>query len=136
MPAVVIDGIPPWDGSYQFDDWLFSNEQLYQIKEISKGLRAAELIEALDMNDSAAFVALAVVVLRMNGKQIADVDIADFWAAKVGAITIDLGPQGDVPPTLPPSSDELAGSGSSSGGGSGNGGESLPAAQQATGSRS
>lgn len=119
MPAIVIEGIPPWDDRYEFDDWAFTNRELYRIKEISKGIRAAELIEALDANDTAAFVALAIIVLERNGKQIHDLDINQFWDAKVGAITLDLsvsrnGDSAD-PPTLPSSEEGPAGSESSSG---------------------
>ncbi len=103
MNHVVIEGIPPWDGRYQFDDFSFTNRELYDIKKIC-GIRAAELIEALDSNDTSAYVAVAQVVLAKNGT---NVDIDDLWNAKVGSITIELGaPDDAVPPTPPASGNE------------------------------
>ena len=116
MTALVVEGIPPWDGRYEIPDWYFTNRELYRIKQISNGIRAGELLEALDANDTAAFVAVAVVILERHEK-IAAPD--DLWDAKVGAITIDLGePDADVPPSVPPSGGETNLGGEPSGSGS------------------
>jgi hypothetical protein len=118
VPTVVVEGIPPWDGRYDFEDWSFTNRELYRIKEVSKGLRAAELIDALDANDPPAFIAVAVVVLGRHGKIVADPDVEDFWDAKIGCITIDLADVANgngVPPTQPPSDAEQSGNEPSSG---------------------
>lgn len=102
MTAVVISGCPPWDGRYEFDDFSFTNRELYDIKQLS-GIRAGELIEALEANDTSAYVGVALVVLRRHGHA-ADPDT--LWKAKVGSITLDIGDEdageGDaVPPPTP-----------------------------------
>jgi len=113
MTNLVVDGVPPWDGRYDIPDWYFTNRELYRIKEVSGGIRAGELLEALDANDSAAFVAVAVVVLGRHGKQ---VDPDDLWDAKVGGIKIDLGEaDADSPPSPGPSGNETTESVRSSG---------------------
>ena len=120
MNNVVIDGIPPWDGRYQFDDFSFTNRQLYDIKLVC-GLRASELIEALEANDTSAYVAVASVVMRAAGTQ---VDIDDLWNAQVGSITIELGAVDDAdPPTQSVDGSEQSETEPSSGDDSDNGGE-------------
>ena len=124
MTARVVEGVPPWDGSYDIPDWFFTNRELYDIKKVSGGIRAGELLEALDANDTAAFVAVAVVVLARHGKV---VDPDDLWDAKVGAVSIVLGDEGDgdveVPPSVPPVGGDPSDSSVSSGVGSGSSGE-------------
>lgn len=83
---VVIDNIPPWNGEWPLADFYFTNRELHRIKQIS-GLRAGELIEALDANDSAAYVGVAVVALERAGKNI---DPDEFWDAPVGSISLNL----------------------------------------------
>ncbi len=120
MNHVVIDGIPPWDGRYPFDDFSFTNRELYDIKLLC-GIRASELIEALEANDTSAYVACANVVMRRAGTQ---VDIDDLWNAKVGSITIELGSADDAdPPTQSADGSETNETDSSSGGDSDTGGE-------------
>lgn len=103
MPALVLKGVEPWDGSYPFADWRFTNRELHRIKEIS-GIRAGELLDALDSNDTAAFVGVAAVILARHGKH---VDVDDLWEANIGSITIDLDAQEDdaSPPVLPSGSE-------------------------------
>ncbi len=95
MPALIIDGAPPWDGRYEFDDFAFTNRELYEIKQLC-GIRAGELIEALDSNDTGAYVGVGMVVLKRHGKQL---EPDDLWNAKVGSIRIDLGEAVADPPT-------------------------------------
>lgn len=97
MPAVVIDGIPPWDGRYEFDDFSLTNRELYKIKQLS-GVRAAELIEALESNDTAAYVAFAAAIMERAGVKL---DVDDLWNAKVGSISLDLAEVDADPPTTP-----------------------------------
>lgn len=117
---VVIDGVPPWDGRYDLPDWFFTNRELYDIKIISGGVRAGELLEALDANDTAAYVGVGVVVLARHGKV---VDPDDLWLAPVGSITIDLERDAAVPPSEPPSGGETSDATDSSGSGSESTGE-------------
>lgn len=90
---LIVNGVPPWDGEYQFDDFAFTNRELYDIKQLS-GLRASELIEALDSNDTSAYVGVGMVVLARHGKLL---EPDDLWNAKVGSIRIDLGADADPP---------------------------------------
>ncbi len=130
---VVIDGIPPWDGRYGFDDFSFTNRELYEIKKVC-GIRAAELIEALDANDTSAYVAVASVVMVKNGTL---VDLDDLWNAKVGSITIELGAVDDAdPPTTPAAESEPSLTETSSGGGSSSVGDAPANDPSPTGSRS
>ncbi len=109
---LVIEGAAPWDGRYDLPDWYFTNRELYEIKKISGGIRAGELLEALDLNDTAAYVAVGVVVLARHEKII---DPDDLWSAPVGSITIDLERDGEVPPSEPPSGGETKADTDSSG---------------------
>lgn len=100
MPTLVVAGCAPWDGRYEFDDFAFTNRELFEIRKLS-GVRAAELIEALEANDTAAYVGVGMVVLARHGKN-ADPD--DLWNAAVGSLTLDLNGNGDGvadPPTTP-----------------------------------
>lgn len=82
MDQIKIEGVPPWDGEYDFDGNL-KNKELRRIKQVA-GIRAGELVEALAAGDTDVLVALAVVVLEREGKT---VDPDDFWNAEVGSIT-------------------------------------------------
>ena len=121
MTAVVISGCAPWDGRYEFDDFGFTNRELYEIRKIS-GLRAGELIEGLEANDTSAYVGVAAVVLARHGKiRLDGADVEDLWNAKVGAITIELGDQSaddDADPPLRPPAERPDDSTPGSGGGS------------------
>jgi hypothetical protein len=117
--ALTLEGVQPWDGRYEFPDFAFTNRELYEIKKLS-GIRAGELIEALDANDTAAFVGMAVVVLARHDKI---VDPDDLWNAPVGSIVLEIVADDDAdPPTPPPSGNETASSDEPSGGSSESGG--------------
>ncbi len=119
MPKLIINGVPPWDGDYPFDDFAFTNRELYEIKQLC-GIRAGELIEALDANDTGAYVGIGMVVLKRHGKLL---EADDLWNANVGSIRIDLGSDGADPPTQPASEEKPSETDTSSGGGSVSGGE-------------
>ena len=113
MMTLVVKGCAPWDGRYEFDDFSFTNRELYEIKQLS-GIRAGELIEALETNDTAAYVGVAMVVLQRHGHRL---DPDDLWNAKVGSISIELGGAGDdADPQTPPPADEPGNATSGSGG--------------------
>lgn len=88
---LVIEGIAPWDGDYEID-WSFTNQEFYDIKTISRGVRPGELLEALDAKDTAAFVGLAVVRLGRDGKR---VDPDALWHAPAGCISIRIDDEGE-----------------------------------------
>lgn len=116
---VILAGVAPWDGMYAFDDFNLTNRELHRIKEVS-GIRAGELIEALEANDRAAFVGFAMVILGRHGKT---VDPDDLWDGDASSIRIDLDPEPDAgPPTVVPSESGQPSSGSGSGDGSVSGG--------------
>ncbi len=116
---LIVEGVPPWDGEYQFDDFSFTNRELYDIKQLS-GLRASELIEALDANDTSAYVGVGMVVLRRHDKVL---EADDLWNAKVGSIRIDIGQDDADPPTQPASEEKHGETETSSGDDSSSGGE-------------
>lgn len=98
MDKVVISGVPPWDGEYPFDG-TFKNRELRTIKQIS-GLRAGELVEALNAGDTDFMVALAAVMLQRAGK---NPDPEELWNAEAGAILYvgeaeDAGPPAEGSP--------------------------------------
>jgi hypothetical protein len=113
VSAVIITGVPPWDGRYDFDDFGLTNRELFRVKVVSEGIRASELIEALDANDTAAYVGFAVAIMERHGK---NVDPKDLWDAPVGSISIDLGTADDAdPPTPIATAEGSSGSDASSG---------------------
>ena len=94
VTAIIITDCSPWDGRYEFDDFSFTNRELYEIKQLS-GIRAGELIEALEANDTAAYVGVALAVLKRHGLRL---EAEDLWNAKVGSISLELGDAVDPPP--------------------------------------
>lgn len=108
MSAIIIEGIAPWDGRYEFD-WRFTNLELHRIKQIS-GIRAGELADAVAASDAAVIVAISAVVLDRHDKR-ADVD--ELWAGEGGSLRLEVG--GDARPPDEPTDDEPSGSTSSSG---------------------
>ena len=91
---LVIDGVQPWDGRYEID-WEFTNQELYDIKRVSRGVRPAELLDALDSHDPGAFVGLAVVLLQRAGNR---VDEDQFWHAAAGSLSIEIDDEDDAVP--------------------------------------
>ena len=132
MIAVVIEGIAPWDGRYEFEDFTFTNRELYRVKQVS-GLRASELIDAIEANDTSAYVAVADVVLSRTDKK---VPVDDLWNGPVGSIMLDFGEVVADPPTRTASGNEPNVTESSSGDGSTNDGAPSPSSPPPTGSRS
>lgn len=119
MAAIIISGIPPWDGRYELNDFSFTNRELFEIKKLS-GIRAGELWEALEAGDTAAFVGVAAVAMARNGKV---VDPDDLWGGELGSISLDFGDQEGAPADADPPSpivgaSERSDSTDSSGGGS------------------
>lgn len=101
MPAVVIKGVPPWDGRYELPDaFNFNNRELDQIKRMC-GTRAGEILDELERGDAGTVVAIATVVLAKEGKV---VDPDDLWNAEGGSVMLDFAtPEADADPPTPPS---------------------------------
>lgn len=102
MAKLTIEGLAPWDGSYDFDETSFTNRELHTIKNIS-GVRAGELGEAMGAGDNDVLIAIAAVALERNGRK---VPIDDLWDAEVGKLTFDftdVEADADPPSSLTPS---------------------------------
>jgi hypothetical protein len=111
VPKLIIEKLPPYDGSYPLDVGAFTGRELHTIKQIS-GVRAGELADAFEAADYDLVVAFTVIVLQRAGKTVNPDDILD---AEIGSITVEMDDATEVverPPTSPPTS----GSESSSGG--------------------
>lgn len=125
MIVLTLAGVAPWDGVYEFPDFRFTQRELHRIKQLS-GIRAGELIEALDANDTAAMVGVAVVVLARTGKA---VDPDDLFDSTVGSIRLDIvadpvDEEDDAdPPTRQPAGSGTESTAAGGGDGSASGGE-------------
>lgn len=84
MPKLVIEGIQPYDGTYDLDTSYFTNRELHTIKRLA-GVRAGEVSEALDANDTDVVVAIAIIGLTRAGQS----PVEDMiWDAKAGSIKL------------------------------------------------
>ena len=110
---LVINGVPPWDGEYEFESFADgTNREYNRIKDIC-GVRAGELIEALSAGDTGAWVAFTVMIPARHGK---DVPPDTLWDAPENAINFDAGTGDDAgPPTVQESNSGSTVNGSSSG---------------------
>lgn len=82
MAKLIIEGVPPWDGAYDFSADFFTNRELHTIKKVT-GIRAGELTDAIEAGDSDLVVALAIVVAERHGKTITP---DELWDAQAGSI--------------------------------------------------
>jgi hypothetical protein len=113
MPKVTILDVPGLEGEYliHFEDG-FTNRELHLIKQLS-GIRAGEIGEAFAANDNDLIVALSMIAMQRNGK---DVPVDALWDAKVGSIKWEQTPEeiqeaeGDdaLPPASPLASDDAS----------------------------
>ena len=82
---IAIEGVGKGiDGAYEFDYAYFTIRELHEIKRLS-GCRTSEIGEALEAGDVDVTVALAVVALKREGRE---VDVNRLWDAHVGAIRL------------------------------------------------
>lgn len=100
MPILRIDGVPPFDGDYEFDT-TFTNQELHLIKQ-ETGVRAGELVEALLAGDTDLVVAIAAILLRRSGKGDPRTTLPLLWEATVGLITLDFSKEIAEDDALPP----------------------------------
>lgn len=97
---IVIDGIAPYDGTYDFDASYFTMRELHVIKRIA-GVRAGELDDALAASDSDVIVAIAVIALTRAGVQVNEDAIWDAPAGTVLFVGDEAEVEGDaVPPPV------------------------------------
>jgi hypothetical protein len=85
MPKVTIDSLYNLDGEYPLD-LTFTHRDFRDIKKIA-GVRANEVMDALNAGDMDIIVALAAIALRRSGKTF---DVEQLWDAEAGHITLDL----------------------------------------------
>lgn len=90
---IVIEGIPPYDGDWEFDASYFTMREFHTIKKVT-GLRGGELSDAIESGDMDVVVGLAVVALQRNN---IDVNPERIWDAKGGSISF-IADEGDVDP--------------------------------------
>jgi len=112
MPKLIIEKLPPYDGSYPLDVGAFTGRELHTIKQIS-GVRAGELASAFEAADYDLVVAFTVIVLQRAGKTVNPDDILD---AEIGSITVEMDDATIEDVERPPTSPPTSGSESSSGG--------------------
>jgi hypothetical protein len=122
VDKIKIEGIPPYDGEYEFDVSYFTNREFHVIKRMAS-VRGAELLEALNAGDTDLFVALAAIALKRAGKIVHE---DALWDAPPSAITFvdgddevppaeaqktspnDVSSSGQTESSGPPSNDDLA----------------------------
>jgi hypothetical protein len=112
MPNVTIANLYNLDGEYPLD-LTFTHRDFRDIKKIA-GVRANEVMDALNAGDMDIIVALAAIALRRSGKTF---DVEQLWDAEAGNITLDLTDQEVEDASPPPTSndeDEPAQNGSNS----------------------
>lgn len=99
MPKVVID-TPRIQGEYPLD-LAFTHRDFSTIKRIA-GVRANEVMDALNAGDLDIVVAIAMIALRKANVPFHE---HDLWDAPAGSITVEFDEgEGDVdPPVLEPS---------------------------------
>jgi hypothetical protein len=95
-----LEGVPPYDGEYQFDMSRMTNRELHTIKRLS-GVTAANIGQALEDGDNDVIVALMIIGVQRSGK-FARVDENSVWEADVGRI---LAMDDDEVDAVPPPSE-------------------------------
>ena len=85
MPKIVITGVPGLDGEYPLD-MTFTHRDFRTIKQVS-GVRANEVMDAINAGDLDIIVALAEIAMRRANKHHS---IEDVWDAEAGSVTLDV----------------------------------------------
>lgn len=81
-----IEGVPPYDGDYSFDESRLTNRDIHTIKVVTN-------VSPLDYDTAAAggdtdfVVAFAIIALRRSGR-FPKIDEDALWDAELGRITI------------------------------------------------
>ena len=123
--TLIVKGIPGLDGEYpcNLTDMALeglpeslTNREGHRVKVMS-GVRAGELLEALNAGDNDVFLAFAAIILTRNGKRF---DEGVLWDAPMGVgVTFDIAPrtegEDDEDPRMPAASGQPEQSGGTSG---------------------
>lgn len=88
----------PLDGEYDCRLDNFDYAELHEIKRIS-GVRGGEIAEALIAGDTDLVLAIAVIVLRREGR---NPDVESLWRAQAGNITLQVFDEEEDEPDSPP----------------------------------
>ena len=98
MPNVTIKNLYNLDGEYPLD-LVFTHRDFRDIKRIA-GVRANEVMDAINAGDLDVIVALCAIALRRAQKVF---DIEQLWDAEAGNITLDLTEAEEEADASPPS---------------------------------
>jgi hypothetical protein len=133
---IIIEGIAPYDGTYEFDFSYLTNREWYKVRQVADIL-PLDYWMALAKGDASLVVALISICFDRLDK---GYDIEDFWNAEAGKIR--LIPEKEEADASPPAQGPPENVESSSGNGMGSGepgkpaGDSLPGSSlSATGGR-
>lgn len=97
MPKIVIAGVPGLDGEYEMD-MTFTHRDFHTIKQVA-GVRANEVMDALEGGDLDIIVAMAEIALRRAG---VPHSVDQLWDSEAGGITLDVVDLEEVVPDNPP----------------------------------
>lgn len=89
MARLTIEGVLPYDGSYELDFTTLNHREWHQIHELA-GILPPQLAYAIDARHMGLLVALAVVVLQRDGFP---VDDRPLWESQSGKIILELAPE-------------------------------------------
>lgn len=97
----IIEGVHPYDGTYEFDKSHLTNREIRKIKLLT-GLRPLEYEEAGNAGDNDLGVAMVIIALQRSGR-FAEINEDLIWDADLGKITADLTDEVAAdPPALEP----------------------------------
>jgi len=101
MPKIVINDIPDLAGEYDLD-LNFTHRDFRTIKQVA-GVRANEVMDAIEAGDLDIVVALTEIALVRAGKPHS---VEQLWDATAGSLVLDFGDLEEAEDGPPPSADE------------------------------
>lgn len=116
MPKIAITGIPGLDGEYELE-MVFTHRDFRTIKQVA-GVRANEVMDAIEAGDLDIIVALAEIALRRAGRAHT---IDDLWDSEAGNISLDVTDEEVASPPTQPAVEPRSDGGSESSGNGSNG---------------